>query len=171
MEIAHPYVQYPARIVIITGIFTLLIYLTGSLILYPAGWGWVLAYIAYGIFLEIRLISRHCPHCFYYNRVCAFGKGKLSGIFFKKGKTEMFTCKSFSWMDMIPDMLIFLIPFIAGMVMLILEFSWPILILMILLILLNFPGNGYIRGQLACNHCKQAEIGCPALDLFNSKKS
>lgn len=170
MKTTQTYDQYPARIVITTGIFSLTIYLIGSIILYKAGLGWMLLYVAYLVFLEIRLISKHCPNCFYYNRICAFGKGKISSIFFKKGNSEKFTCKSFTWKDMIPDMLVFLIPFLAGIALLILEFSWLLLVLMLFFIFLNFSGNAYIRGQLACKYCKQAEIGCPALDLFNPKK-
>ncbi len=166
MIVNQPYEQYPLRIVLITITFSILIYLTGSLIIYPLGFGWMLLYIAYGLFLDFRLISQHCPHCYYYDRLCAFGKGKLSSLFFKKGETEKFTCNTFTWKDMIPDMLMFIFPMIAGIIILILNFNWATVILMIVLIFLNFPGNAYIRGQLACKNCKQAEIGCPALELF-----
>ena len=47
------------------------------------------------------------------------------------------------------------------------DFQWFTLGLMIILLLLSSMGNAYVRGQLACNHCKQGEIGCPALELFN----
>lgn len=171
MKTAQSYLRYPTGIVIITGIFSLVIYLVGSIILYQAGLGWMLLYLAYLLFMEIRLISVHCPNCYYYNRLCAFGKGKLSGIFFKKGQAERFSCKSFTWKDMIPDLLVYLIPIMAGIIVLFLDFSWPILILMVIFTLLNFSGNAYIRGHLACNHCKQAEMGCPALELFSRNKT
>jgi hypothetical protein len=163
----HPYLRFPAGIVILTSLFSLSVYLTGSILIYQAGLSCMLVYLAYLVFLEIRLISLHCPNCFYYNRICAFGKGKLSGIFFKKGQATKFSCKKFTWKNMIPDMLVFLVPFLVGIVALITDFRWPILILLILFMILNFSGNAYVRGHLACNHCKQGEIGCPALELFH----
>jgi hypothetical protein len=46
-----------------------------------------------------------------------------------------------------------------------------LLILVILLILLAFPVNGFLRGSVACKYCKQRKIGCPAEQLLNKKKS
>jgi len=166
----QPYENYPVRIVLVTNLFSMLIYLTGSLIIYPIGLVWMFLYLGYGLILEFRLLSKHCVNCYYYGRICAFGKGKISSLFFQKGESEKFTCKTFTWKDMIPDLLIFIIPAIVGITRLILGFNWVTLILILILILLNFSGNAYVRGQLACNHCKQAQIGCPALELFNPKK-
>lgn len=171
MKSAPPYLRYPAGIVVITILFSLLIYLIGSMILYQAGLVWMLLYLGYLLFLEIRLIAVHCPNCYYYDRLCAFGRGKFSGLFFKQGRAEKFSCKPFTWKDMIPDLLVFLMPVTAGIILLILDFSGFLLMLMILFAFLNFSGNAYIRGHLACNHCKQAELGCPALELFNRKRT
>lgn len=171
MKTAQSYLRYPTGIVIITGLFSLAIYLIGSIILYLAGFGWMILYLAYLLFLEIRIISLHCPNCYYYNRLCAFGRGKISGIFFEKGRAEKFSCNRFTWKDMIPDLLVFLVPVAVGIVLLILDFSWLLLILMVIFVILNFSGNAYVRGHLACNHCKQAEIGCPALELFSQGKA
>jgi len=56
-------------------------------------------------------------------------------------------------------------------VLLIQEFTWIILILIIALVLLGFLGNALVRGQLACRYCKQREIGCPASQLFDTTKN
>jgi hypothetical protein len=50
-------------------------------------------------------------------------------------------------------------------------FTWTILILVIALLLLGFPGNALVRGQLACKYCKQREIGCPATQLFDKPEN
>jgi hypothetical protein len=164
------YTNYPARIVILTSLFSVSVYLTGSLLLYPAGEIWVIMYLCYCLLMEIRLIAFHCPNCYYQGRVCAFGKGWISSLFFKPGVPEKFTCKTYRWNDMIPDLLVFLIPAVTGIISLLASFNWIHLILILLFALLNFQGNAFIRGKFACNHCIQAGLGCPALELFNARK-
>jgi hypothetical protein len=63
-----------------------------------------------------------------------------------------------------------MVPIFAGILLLILGFTWIILALIIALFVLGFPGNALVRGQLACRYCKQREIGCPAAQLFDTKK-
>jgi hypothetical protein len=72
--------------------------------------------------------------------------------------------------DILPDFLVFIVPVIAGVLLLVQEFSWIILSLIIVLVFLGFFGNALVRGQLACRHCKQREAGCPAEQLFNKEK-
>jgi hypothetical protein len=79
-----------------------------------------------------------------------------------------------TWKDIIPDFLVFIIPVIAGCILLLIEFQWTILILVIVLLLPGFFGNAIVRGNLACNYCKQKEIGrhlCPADQLFERKNT
>ncbi len=75
-----------------------------------------------------------------------------------------------TWKDMIPDLLISLIPLITGIVLLIIKFELILLLALILLIFLTTIGNGFIRGTLTCTFCKQKDIGCPADKLFNKEK-
>jgi hypothetical protein len=63
-----------------------------------------------------------------------------------------------------------IIPMIAGVALAIMDFEWLLVSLVVVLFLLAFPGNGYIRGSLACRHCKQRSIGCPAEQLFSNPK-
>jgi hypothetical protein len=56
-------------------------------------------------------------------------------------------------------------------VLLIIDFNWVILVMILLLLLLTTVGNAIIRGSLACRHCVQREIGCPAEQLFKRDKS
>jgi hypothetical protein len=76
-----------------------------------------------------------------------------------------------TWKDIIPDFLVFIIPVLAGCILLLIEFQWTILILVIVLLLLGFFGNAIVRGKLACKYCKQKEIGCPAEQLFERKNT
>jgi len=162
--------EYPLRIVFFTNLLNFLIYATGIIIIQGLSWLYVGLYGIYIIILEIRLLRFHCPNCYYYGKVCAFGKGILSSILFKKGNPEMFACKTFGFKELIPDLFVFIIPAITGIILLILEFKWYIFITVLLLIFLNFAGNAYIRGQIACKNCKQRELGCPAEAFFNPPK-
>lgn len=70
-----------------------------------------------------------------------------------------------------PDFLVSLIPLGVGITMLIRSFSWPVLLLIVTLAFLGSVGTGLVRSRLACNYCKQRELGCPAEQLFDKTKS
>jgi hypothetical protein len=162
--------NYPTAIVIGSNLLSLLIYGIGAFILFRFGIIWVIGYVFFILILEFRLLSGHCVDCFYYGKTCAFGKGRLSSMFFQKGNPEKFSQMTLTWKDTIPDFLMFMIPVLAGILLLIQEFTWIVFILIITLFLLGFLGNALVRGQLACRYCKQGEIGCPAERLFNKTK-
>jgi hypothetical protein len=163
------YEQYPIRIVIASNLLSLSIYLIGALLVYPFGLPWAVLYLLFVLALEFRVVSRHCVDCYYYGKTCAFGKGRLSCRIFPRGEPERFTRNTLTWKDMIPDFLVLLIPLLAGIIQLIVEFRWTILLLLVILVILGFPGTAFVRQQLACRYCKQREIGCPAAQLFGKK--
>ena len=163
--------QYPARIVVISNLVSLLIYGIGVYILYQFSLIWAIIYILFILLLEFRLLGRHCVDCYYYGKTCAFGKGYLSSLLFPRGNQEQFNQKKITWKDIVPDFLVFLVPILAGILLLTQVFSWIVLSLIIALFVLGFFGNALVRGQLACRYCKQREIGCPAEQLFNKTKN
>jgi hypothetical protein len=163
--------NYPATIVVISNLVSLLIYGIGAYILYRFSYIWAIIYIGIIILLEIRLLARHCVDCYYYGKTCAFGKGYLSSLLFSRGRPEQFNQRQMKLTDILPDFLVFIVPVIAGILLMVQQFSWIILSLVIVLVLLGFFGNALVRGQLACRHCKQKEAGCPAEQLFNKKKN
>jgi hypothetical protein len=126
----------------------------------------MIVYLLFVLVLEIRLLRGSCIYCYYHGKACAFGRGRVSGLFFKKGDPDKFNQKDIGWKDMIPDIMVALIPLVIGIVVLIRDFSWLVLAMVVLLSLLASLGNGVIRGSLACRYCKQREIGCPAEQLF-----
>ena len=44
-------------------------------------------------------------------------------------------------------------------------------IVVLVMLALAFVGTGLFRGALACKHCHQRELGCPAERLFNRKRA
>lgn len=164
------YENYPWQIVAVANVVNLAIYASGAIIVVKLGLLPLFLYLAYLVILEVRLLKVSCTKCFYYDQYCAFGKGKLSALFFKKDDPSLFGKRNFTWYSMIPDMLVSVIPILIGIYLLISDFNWIILSMMIILIVLTSFGNGMVRGSLACNHCKQKEIRCPADQLFNQPK-
>ncbi|AGB02101.1 hypothetical protein [Methanoregula formicica] len=162
--------NYPATTVIVANLVPLLIWVIGAFLLSRIGLPWALLYLLFVLALEFRLVSGHCRDCYYFGKTCAFGKGRLSALFFRRGSPEKFAHLKIGWKDLVPDFLLFLVPVIAGIVLLVWQFSWTIILLITVLLLLGFAGNAFVRGHLACRFCKQREIGCPAERLFDAKK-
>lgn len=170
MEPANKFENYPWRIVIVSNLVSLAIYVLGFFIIRRLGWAFSLLYLFYILILEYRLLKYSCINCFYWGKICGFGKGRLSSWFFKKGDISKFCVKDMTWKDMIPDILVSMIPLVIGIILLFVEFSFILLLALFLLMLLTTTGNGFIRGSLTCKYCKQRELGCPAYLLFNKKK-
>jgi len=161
--------NYPLRIVFISNLVSILIYLIGAFIIYKIGFIWLILYLIFIGIQEFRLIQGHCVNCYYYGKTCAFGKGRLSALFFKKGNSKKFLNLKITWKDILPDFLVSLIPVLVGIIILIFNFDWALLILIIILLLLTFAGNAFVRSSLACKYCKQRKLGCPAQKLFEKK--
>ncbi|MDD5178456.1 MAG: hypothetical protein PHT54_04230 [Candidatus Nanoarchaeia archaeon] len=162
--------NYPWWIVFFSNLVSIAIYLIGAYIIYQIGFIWLILYLIFIGILEFRLIKWHCVNCYYYGKTCAFGKGKISSIFFKRGDLKNFCKKQMTWKDIAPDFMVSLIPAIIGIVIIIKDFNLIILSLILILFILTFIGNETVRSHLACKYCKQREIGCPAQKLFEKNK-
>jgi hypothetical protein len=170
METIKGHENYPVGIVILSNLVSLAIYGLGFLIISRLGFAFLFLYLLYILILESRLLKNHCTNCFYWGKTCGFGKGRLSSWVFKKGDIAKFCLKDMTWIDMIPDILVSLIPFAIGVILLVFKFDFVLLSALLLLLLLTTIGNGFIRGTLTCKYCKQRELGCPADLLFNKGK-
>ncbi|MBN1384264.1 MAG: hypothetical protein JW983_05205 [Elusimicrobia bacterium] len=164
------YENYPLRIIMLSNFVSTATYAIGAFIIYQIGIIWFVLYLIYIMFLEIRLLTKSCVYCYYHNKSCAFGRGKLCSILFKRKTNRKFNELKLTWKDIIPDFMISIIPLILGIILLIKNFTWLILSLIILLFILMSAGNALIRNSFACRHCKQLEEGCPAAQLFNKPK-
>ncbi len=161
--------QYPACIIFTANLLPLLMYVIGAFLLYTLWPVLIVPYVFFILLLEYRLLAGHCTDCWYYGKACAFGKGWLSARLFRKGRPEEFCGKQITWKDIVPDFLVFIVPVVAGIALLLIEFHILILAFVIGLLVLGFVGNALVRGQLACKYCKQREIGCPAAKMFEKK--
>ncbi|HTX17756.1 MAG TPA: hypothetical protein VMG34_03765 [Bacteroidota bacterium] len=163
------YERYPVSTVLIANTVSVLVYVAGiilcSRVNFYAGW----LYAAYCLWMEYRLLRGSCVNCYYYGSRCAFGRGKLSGILFRKGDPARFSDREFTWKHLWPDMVLLGIPLFAGMIRLIIRVDIISIAAMAVILLLSTMGNAFVRGTLACDHCAQRELGCPAAKLFKVK--
>ena len=171
MDESKVYERFPWPIVVLANLVSLAIYVIGALVVSQLGVVWAGVYVAYCVFMEVRLLRHSCVNCAYYGELCGFGKGKACSWFFKPGDPEKFGATNITWRDLIPDFLVFLVPLVLGIICLVMDFSWYLLALLIVLVALSTYGNAVIRGSFACKYCKQRLIGCPAEQLFNKQQA
>ena len=169
MRPAGCYENYPPGIILLANTVQLALYAIGAFIMYSLGIVWLIIYFLYVGGLEIRLLRRSCVNCYYYGKYCAFGKGKLASLLFKRGDNARFNRDRIRWRDILPDFLVSIVPLITGIVLLIINFNWVLLFLLGILLLLASVGSSMVRGRLACKFCRQREIGCPAEQLFKKQ--
>ena len=92
-------------------------------------------------------------------------------MFFKEGNPEKFCERALGVKDFIPHVLVVLIPLLVGIAILISRgFNPLILTAMIYPVFSWFAVNPILYGKLACPHCKQGSICCPALKFFAKGK-
>lgn len=116
--------------------------------------------VVYIIFLGIMLIfvlrKHSCTHCFYYEKVCGTGWGKLAACLFKKnsGNYELGgKLAGVTWM------LAMFFPLIGMIITLVLNwFSIPIILLLVIFIILS--GVNFFIHKKSCERCKMRFI-CP----------
>ena len=167
MEKIKAYDNFPISMILFPNLVAVLLYLAGLIIMYELSLIAAILYLVYLAGLEYRLLSRHCVNCYYYGKTCGFGKGRISSLFFKKGDPMRFCENSFEWKDMIPDLLVTLVPLVIGIVLIFIKFNILLLISMLILVGLSTMGNAFVRGHITCKFCKQRELGCPAEKLFS----
>jgi len=163
------YTNFPLWIPLIAILLSIISYSIGAIILNGLSIIYSIIYLFYCLFVETMVIYRSCKNCYYYGRICGLGKGKIAPYFVIKGDTKKFTERDISPLHLLPDFMVVIIPLAGGIYLLITNFSFTILAMMICLSIIFFGGTAVLRTNYACKHCKQRTIGCPADTMFNKK--
>ncbi|MBU0687547.1 MAG: hypothetical protein KKB81_06860 [Candidatus Margulisbacteria bacterium] len=161
--------NYPAWIVIVMNLVTFISYGIGAYILFRLGVAWGFLYVLYILYVESTIYREGCKYCYYYGKVCAWGRGKIAALFIKKGDPKVFCERKVTFVKLLPQLLGMVFPLIGGIILLCLSFSWLIVGLMIIPWLIWFLVYPITFGKLACPNCKQGSICCPANDFFSGK--
>jgi hypothetical protein len=171
-QIDEIYDRYPSMTVLLSNLSTATIWLAGTYVIWMAlGAIAAFAFIVYLLVLEVNLLRKSCVNCHYYGRVCFSGRGRVCAGLLRRGDNVRFASREISWKNVLPDLAVSLVPIALGIGLMLFEFSWTILISVIALLALSTVGSGLIRGRLACKHCRQRLLGCPAERLFSKKVS
>ena len=166
---AETYESYPLTGVILCNLFDAIIAVLGALIILPYGLHVSILYLIYVLYQEFSIFREGCVHCYYYGKRCFCGKGVCAAKMFKKGDPKVFTQSVLTWKSMLPMFMITILPIVLGVILLVIEFDWILLGMIVAIGVLGFPAQAITHGW-ACKYCKQREIGCPACDLFGGKK-
>ncbi len=167
----HTYESYPTWMAL-TGIgTTVAIYVLGAYVLSGLGLLAPILYLAYCALVELSILRGSCIDCYYYGKTCGMGRGRLCALLFQKGDPERFANREGSIRDILPDIVVPVIPLLGGIVILVLGFDWAVLVAMLLIVLLASLGAALVRSALACRHCAQRELGCPAQELFSRRNT
>lgn len=162
------YESYPAWTALIYYFFNFSVYFAGLYLLYLIHPVLMLPLFAIILYLEISVLRNGCTRCYYYGKICVCAKGKVAGLFFRKSERK-FNEQKVTAKGMIPSFLPTIITLIAGAYLIvtglpsinlfiILLTAWPLIE--------TFLGNPIIYGKMACPHCKQMDLGCPACEFF-----
>ena len=162
--------KYPISAVFAFQFVSLVNYAVGIYLLYLINQVFAGLFIVYIIALELFTYKEGCSSCYYYGKRCMSGRGKIAPLFVKKGNSRDFCKKQITWKNLLPTVLLSLIPIIAGVYLLIQSFSFLVLGLMLVPVLTWFIGNPLLYGKLGCLHCKQGRICCPANEFFGKNK-
>ena len=171
MEPVKSYENFPFSMVLVAVLVNVSIYALGTAIL--SGFGNIMAalYLLYCLGVEIHVMKMSCVDCCYYGKWCAFGRGKAAPLLFKQGDPKRFPSRCISWKELLPDMLVLLIPLVGGIALLIRGFSWGLVMMLTALVALSFGGNYIVRSRIACKYCRQPELGCPAEQFFGKQRA
>ena len=165
------YDQYPLWRVTIVIILFLLIYLTGSYIMFRLHLITGILFLIYILLMEFFVYKKACPYCLYYGELCFSGRGKLAKLLYKKGDPKKFCEKEMKFKDFLPQIIPLLVPIITGIALLISRGFHLLTLIAIIYPIFNwFFINPILYGKLACPHCKQGKKCCPALEFFSKKK-
>ena len=164
--------SYPARMMLVYYFASFSVYAAGLYLTYQIMPLLSLLFFIYVAFLEVQVLREGCVRCYYYGKSCVCGKGKLAKILLKQDTKRKFNERELTVKNFIPSMLPMIITIVAGAYLT--YASWPNYSLLVIGIavwplIVNFLGNPIVYGKIACPHCKQRELGCPACEFFMKK--
>jgi len=128
-------------------------------------WGLIAAaaYLAYGITGAFWIMIFVCPYCRYWNsRSCPCGYGRIAARFREKSSVECFNEKFKKHIPVIIPL--WFIPILAGLPIIMRNFSWIFLVLLFIFTLDAFVVLPLVSTKHGCKECPQKDL-CPWMKL------
>jgi hypothetical protein len=169
MDESKVFEKYPVWMILVYYFFSFSVYAAGLYLVYLVFPLFSLLLFIYIMFLEVQVLREGCVRCYYYGKRCVCGKGKLAELLMKKDEKRKFNEKKLTMKNFIPSMLPMLVALISGIYLIFINLpglDFLIIGLTIWPLLVTFLGNPVIYGKMACPHCRQRELGCPACEFF-----
>jgi len=129
----------------------------GCLFISPILAGIYLAWAVTMIYVILRKLV--CTKCYYYDKLCHSGWGKLSALFFKKDNVENFNCTVVKILPPLTYGLLLVIPLVSIIISMNQSYSMTKIIVLILLLSVS-SYSGAIGRKKSCERCKMKYI-CP----------
>ena len=152
--------EYPKTSIVLFNLMMSLWIAMGTIacwFLYPLV-AWI--YLAFAIIMVgVVLRKLVCTNCYYYDKWCATGWGKLAALFFKKGNVEEFDKSVGIKLAPLTYGLLSLVAIICIVISIVQEFTVPKVVVLILLLLVSFY-SGSIGRRRACANCRMKSV-CP----------
>lgn len=150
------YENFPIKKVILGNIQTFSIYIIGAIILSFLSIFISIAYFLYCLTSLIFIWKFICPHCYYFDKICPSGYGKVSAKISKKGDMKKFREK-FKYLVGVVSPAWF-IPLIGGIIQIAIDFSWLLLIMILIFVVIAFIILPIESKKYSCRHCKQQSL-------------
>ena len=152
--------EYPKSKIIVSNLIMIFWIALGTIacwFLYPLI-AWI--YLAFAIIMVFVVLRKLvCTNCYYYDKWCNIGWGKLSALFFKKGDVEKFSTSFGIKIAPFAYGSLTFIPLVVLTISMIKRFSFYKLAVFVFILFIGFY-SGAISRKRACAKCKMRLI-CP----------
>jgi hypothetical protein len=101
MDEIKAYENFPGRMVAFSLLVNYSIYTLGAVIISGLGAFAVALYLLFCLGNELHIMRMSCVDCYYYGKRCAFGRGKIASLLFKRGDPKRFIAKTISWKELL----------------------------------------------------------------------
>lgn len=115
-------------------------------------------YLPFGlIMVGVVLRKLLCTNCYYYDKWCSIGWGKLSGLFFRRGDMKKFSTSFGQKLAPLTYGLLSVVPIVLVVISMVREFSILKVIVSVFLLSISFY-SGTIGRKTSCARCKMRLI-------------
>jgi hypothetical protein len=131
----------------------------GVIVLAQLGVWFAVGYLALLALAGYGVLALVCTRCYYYDRRCGTGTGRIVARFFKKGQEEEYGQTASQKAVILLLVIALLLPLVGGIISLVISYSTLRLVLLVAFVALLVAGLAP-HPRLVCTHCKLAERGC-----------
>jgi hypothetical protein len=131
----------------------------GVIVLAQLGVWFAVGYLALLALTGYGMLALVCTRCYYYDRRCGTGVGKIAARLFKKGQEEEYGQTASQKVIMLLLVIVLLLPLVVGIASLVVGYSTLRLVLLVAWVALLVAGLAP-HPRLVCSHCRLAERNC-----------